>query len=164
MRVYTHEGWAHRWWVSTTFLTLKNSNSIQIFLVLLDGGSNLGSLGLKSDTLPIEHTPSSPQFQFNLTEFPKTTHLPESWQQHWCQVRWSFLFPGKLYWPPAFAWHCATCPSWAQCPGSRCCCSTVALACTVSTCTRQLCTQGKTHRNTLTADVLTIVCMERKMV
>ena len=34
VRAYTHGGWAHRQWVSTTFLTQKNS---QIFLVLLTG-------------------------------------------------------------------------------------------------------------------------------
>ena len=55
MRAYTHEGWAHRQRVSTTFLTRKNS---QIFLVLLAGFEprSIGSRVRRSTTEPPRHS------------------------------------------------------------------------------------------------------------
>ena len=52
--MYTHGGWAHRQWVSTTFLTRKKSHK---FFLCSWRGSNLGSwnpLDLEAVALPIE--------------------------------------------------------------------------------------------------------------
>ena len=69
-------------------------------------------------------------------------HVPENWQQCWRQERWRFLLLGKFCWSAAFAWHCGTGLNRVQSPVSRHGSSTVALACTASTYTRQLWMQG----------------------
>ena len=51
MRAYTHRGWPHQQRVNTAFLTRTNSHK---FFPCCWWGSNLRSLNLESDALPIE--------------------------------------------------------------------------------------------------------------
>ena len=51
MRAYTHGDWAHRQRVSTTFFYSEKPHN---FFLCFWRGSNLGSLDLESDALPIE--------------------------------------------------------------------------------------------------------------
>ena len=69
MRVYAHGGWAHRQWVSTTFTTRKTSDN---FFLCSSRGSNLGSLDLESEALPIE-PPLHPNIISCVTSLPPPT-------------------------------------------------------------------------------------------
>ena len=51
MRAYTHGGWAHRQWVSTTFWLGEKTHKLFLFSWQ---SSNIGSSDLESDALPLE--------------------------------------------------------------------------------------------------------------